>query len=61
MKHLISVVPCFVLIISTIAHNHDHQQQMPLDYVKYPYQASYYPGDGEGTWMSCFREWKPDY
>lgn len=34
----------------TVAHDgHEHELQMPLDYVKFPYQASYYPGDDEGT------------
>ena len=27
---------------------HDHDMQMPLDYVKFPYQAVYYPGDNDG-------------
>lgn len=32
------------------AHDdHDHSMQMPLDYVKYPYQAMYYPGDNGGS------------
>jgi agmatinase len=49
MKYMFPVVSCLVLAISSVAHNDDHGLQMPLDYVKYPYQASYYPGDGEGT------------
>jgi agmatinase len=38
-----------VLVATVFAHgSHDHADQMPLDYVKYPYQAIY-PGDNEGT------------
>ena len=38
-----------VVIISVHAHDeHEHDMQMPLDYVKFPYQAAYYPGDNEG-------------
>lgn len=38
----------FVLPSLTNAHDDDHNDQMPLEYVKYPYQAVY-PGDNEGT------------
>jgi agmatinase len=45
----------FAALASARAHDHDYdcghdhgQPQMPLGYVKYPYQATY-PGDGEGT------------
>ena len=31
------------------AHDgHDHDMQMPLDYVRFPYQAVY-PGDNDGS------------
>ena len=34
------------------AHDgHDHDLQMPLDYVRYPYQAIY-PGDDEGLLLT---------
>jgi hypothetical protein len=38
-----------VLVATAFAHSghNDHADQMPLDYVKYPYQAVY-PGDNEG-------------
>lgn len=35
-------------------HNHDHADQMPLDYVKYPFQAAYYRGGEEVTADSVF-------
>ena len=39
---LVSLAAC------VIAHDdHDHDTQMPLDYVRFPYQAVY-PGDNEG-------------
>lgn len=38
--------------MSCVGHDdHDHEDQMPLDYVRYPYQAAYYPGDDSGP---CF-------
>lgn len=36
------------LALASLAHEHDHADQMPLSYVKYPYQATYYPGDNDG-------------
>jgi agmatinase len=34
------------------AHDdHDHDMQMPLDYVRFPYQAIY-PGDNDGLSLS---------
>lgn len=44
--------PLLALVLAAItlvsAHDdHDHGLQMPLDYVKFPYQAVY-PGDDEG-------------
>jgi len=38
-----------ILVATAFAHSghNDHVDQMPLDYVKYPYQAVY-PGDNEG-------------
>lgn len=37
------------LVSVVVAHEgHDHDMQMPLDYVKFPYQAAY-PGDNEGN------------
>ncbi|KAI8978866.1 agmatinase [Trametes punicea] len=49
----------FTLLASSIGaalalHSHDHDLQMPLDYVKYPYQAVYYPGNNEVTADSVF-------
>lgn len=48
MKQFSTVVVCALLAASVLAHDgHDHADQMPLGYVKYPYQAVY-PGDNEG-------------
>ncbi|CDO70830.1 hypothetical protein BN946_scf184801.g22 [Trametes cinnabarina] len=46
----------FLSSISVVAaHNGHHDDlQMPLDYVKYPYQAVYHPGDNEVTADSIF-------
>ena len=47
---------CLVLFTSIVTHvcahdGHDHDTQMPLDYVKFPYQAAYYPGDNDGKYI----------
>lgn len=48
-----SVAACAALaflapLVAVRAHDeHDHPLQMPLDYVKFPFQAVY-PGDNEG-------------
>lgn len=35
--------------MSCVGHDDDHDKdQMPLDYVRFPYQATYYPGDDSG-------------
>lgn len=48
MKQFSIVVVCAILAATVLAHDgHDHADQMPLGYVKYPYQAVY-PGDNEG-------------
>ncbi|TFY62018.1 hypothetical protein EVJ58_g4135 [Rhodofomes roseus] len=45
---LVSLAAC------VIAHeDHDHDTQLPLDYVRFPYQAAY-PGDNEVTADSIF-------
>lgn len=46
-----TAIVCAVLVATAFAH--DHAGQMPLDYVKYPYQAAY-PGDNEVTADSIF-------
>ena len=47
--NMISLLFASCFIVSAIADNcrQHHDMQMPLGYVKYPYQAQY-PGDGEG-------------
>ena len=53
MKFL--ALSAFLAVVAVVvrAHDdHDHDTQMPLGYVKYPYQAQYYPGDNEGMPVS---------
>lgn len=49
------VIPLVTLTLAFagLAHEHDHADQMPLNYVKYPYQAVYYPGDNDGELVGC--------
>lgn len=51
MNTFYSFVACAVLLSISVgahvAHDHDLTDQIPLGYVKYPYQATY-PGDNEG-------------
>ena len=48
MFSLFALVPLFAVIAKSVAHEGHHPDQIPLDYVKYPYQATYYPHD-DGT------------
>jgi len=52
MWQFATAIVCAVLIATVLGHD-DHANQMPLDYVKYPYQAVY-PGDNEVTADSIF-------
>ena len=48
-----AVLSAFLALVGVVVHahdDHDHDTQMPLGYVKYPYQAQYYPGDNEGAY-----------
>ncbi|KAG6381759.1 agmatinase [Boletus reticuloceps] len=47
MRAHLSVLATTVLVCVAIAHDDHGHEQMPLGYVKYPYQAVY-PGDNEG-------------
>lgn len=38
--------------MSCVGHDDHDKDQMPLDYVRYPYQATYYPGDDSGPCSS---------
>lgn len=59
MKLSISSTVFLALTVGVVAHgdhDHDHDHnllQMPLDYVKYPFQAVY-PGDDEGDFSICY-------
>lgn len=46
MKYLFSTTAFTSLALSVLAHEGHHDDQMPLEYVKFPYQAAY-PGDNE--------------
>ncbi|KAG6335994.1 hypothetical protein ID866_3089 [Astraeus odoratus] len=53
MRSYIPVLTTFVVTLVS-AHEYDQSTQIPLDYVKYPYQAVYYPGDNDVTADSVF-------
>lgn len=44
--NLVTIV--FVSLSLTVLAHDELEDQLPLGYVKYPYQAAY-PGDGEGN------------
>ena len=51
MRAQLSVLVGAVFACFAVAHDdHEHGEQMPLGYFKYPYQAIY-PGDNEGEGM----------
>lgn len=54
------LIVCYLGLLAVVfAHEHDeHDPQMPLDYVRFPYQAVY-PGDNEGhASCLCTAIWK---
>ncbi|KAJ3526795.1 hypothetical protein NM688_g8216 [Phlebia brevispora] len=56
MKSIASSLILLAVGVAVLAHEHDDDLQMPLDYVRFPYQAAY-PGDNEGTTCStCARK-----
>jgi hypothetical protein len=46
--YLIAAAFQLLLAVSVASRDHHHDEQFPVGYVKYPYQALY-PGDGEGN------------
>ena len=57
------LLPLLVLSLGTscVGHGeHDKDDQMPLDYVKYPYQAMY-PGDDSGQSALSLRMHDAEY
>ncbi|KAI0366658.1 agmatinase [Pilatotrama ljubarskyi] len=52
--NLASLLLASLLSVVAAHEGHDDDLQMPLDYVKFPYQAVYYPGDNEVTADSIF-------
>ena len=53
MKLSLATVQFALLFAFAIGHEHSDDTQMPLGYVKYPYQATY-PGDDSGTQVPLF-------
>ncbi|KAH7890926.1 agmatinase [Phlebopus sp. FC_14] len=53
-SHFSTLVALALALIGSAHDDHDHADQMPLGYVKYPYQAAYYPGDNDVTADSIF-------
>lgn len=47
MKSQFSILFALALAVVSFAHDGHHEEQIPMNYVKYPYQAMY-PGDNEG-------------
>ena len=48
MKWIASYLVLFTATVAVLGHEHHDGIQMPLDYVRFPYQAMY-PGDNDGT------------
>ena len=44
---IVKLLSLLLIAALGIAHEGHHETQMPLDYVRFPYQARY-PGDNEG-------------
>jgi len=61
MKLLTISLVTIGLALSGLAHERDHADQMPLNYVKYPYQATYYPGDNGGKPVECDKAQKTNF
>lgn len=53
MRTSLAALVTLALALVVSAHEHDHEDQIPFNYVKYPYQATY-PGDNEVTADSIF-------
>ena len=46
-SNMLLAVAFLLQLLLQVALAHEHDNQIPFDYVKFPYQATY-PGDGEG-------------
>lgn len=57
MKLLFSAVSCTILAASVVAHDHHHTEQIPLDYVRFPYEATYQGSGGEGNLPSSSNDY----
>jgi agmatinase len=47
MKSHFATLFALAFAVVSFAHDGHHEEQIPMNYVKYPYQATY-PGDNEG-------------
>jgi agmatinase len=47
MKSHFATLFTLAFAVVSFAHDGHHEEQIPMNYVKYPYQATY-PGDNEG-------------
>ena len=51
MARLSLLIPTLLAITLCAGHDgHDHDQ-IPMDYVRFPYQAKLYPGDNDGAYL----------
>ncbi|KAJ3475138.1 hypothetical protein NLI96_g12038 [Meripilus lineatus] len=49
--HLALILVSLIPHLSVAHDTHGSDNQMPIGYVKYPYQATYYPGDNDGEFL----------
>lgn len=45
----VAILSVFSTLLACVLGHDDHENQMPLGYVKYPYQAMY-PGDNDSMY-----------
>ncbi|KAF8196813.1 agmatinase [Mycena galopus ATCC 62051] len=51
---LSALLPLVLLAVSVAAHDHEHEDQIPLDYVRFPYEPIYRGVNGEVTGDAIF-------
>jgi agmatinase len=53
MQSILSAVSLAILVASVVAHGHHvHEDQVPLDYVRFPFEPIYRGSGGEGEYAS---------
>lgn len=55
MKSFFAVAALLSFVLASADHDHHHEEQMPMGYMKYPYQAWVPHDDGEFDLLSCVR------